>query len=281
MTQKANRRWLECVDFNPIFIALWWWMFALLMSSLPKAINSQSPWRWSFSSHFIFFFGDIFREKGFFLHFEHEKWKLFHAFTFFRRRFQGQEKFFTSQQKKSAESKKGIYFRCRGRSRRKHFPKRRLTSSRMTFLSEIMEISSFFRFSLCHGCESLLEERSEGGHLVNNAQNGAKFNHAQIKVQSVRCYVTWKKRKKRDEKKSCRADEAFEQKVSPKINEGKAKFRQRLLRIIKAEYKDEAYTDLEYQKGESPAMFFFAKRLREKLSTSNISATCPPLYQLH
>jgi hypothetical protein len=44
-------------------------------------------------------------------------------------------------------------------------------------------------------------------------------------------------------KRSCRADEAFEEKVSPKINGRIKKYLQRLLRITKAEYKIDAYTE--------------------------------------
>lgn len=140
-------------------------------------------------------------------YFEKEKWKLFYAFPFFRRHFQGQEKVFLNNKKKLLikSLRKGIYFRCRGRSRRKHFRKRRLTFSRMTFLSGIMEIF-LFSLSFCHGSDSFwmfrVEKKRarEGGHLVNTEQNGAGFNHAQIKVQSVRCYVMWSERKMRKKK---------------------------------------------------------------------------------
>jgi hypothetical protein len=57
--------------------------------------------------------------------------------------------FSTQEKRRKSADKKGIYFRCRGRSRRKHFPKkRRLTSSRMTFSGRDYGNSSLSVFAM-------------------------------------------------------------------------------------------------------------------------------------
>jgi hypothetical protein len=91
-------------------------------------------------------------EKGF--SFRAQKVKIVLRFHFFPKTLSRARKVFSPQQKSADKNsiRKGIYFRCRGRSRRKHFPKK--TSNILENDISVRDYGNFSSFAFFFAMEA-------------------------------------------------------------------------------------------------------------------------------